>query len=256
MPFNRREFLHRLAGGVAAGLVVSAPLGLAATRPPIKAIAFDAFPIFDPRPVFALAEALFPGKGADLSNAWRTRQFEYTWLRTVAQHYADFWQVTEDALVFAAKMLKLDLSTDKRRQLLDTYLELKAWPDVLPALTTLKDASIRLAVLSNFTPKMLEAAIKSAGLEDLFEHVLSTDQVKTYKPDPRAYQLAMDALRLQSEDIIFVPFAGWDAAGAKWFGYTTFWVNRLNLPGEELGVAPDATGGNLADLVRFVRSGS
>jgi 2-haloacid dehalogenase len=256
MPVNRREFLHRLAGGVAAGLLASAPLALAATRPPTKAIAFDAFPIFDPRPVFALAEHLFPGQGAELSNAWRTRQFEYTWFRTVAQHYVDFWQVTEDALVFAAKMLKLDLSLDKRRQLLDAYLELKAWPDVLPALKTLKEMGIRLAFLSNFTPKMLDAAIASAGLDGLFEHVLSTDHVKTYKPDPRAYQLAIDALRLRLEDIVFVAFAGWDAAGAKWFGYTTFWVNRLNLPREELGVAPDATGENLVDLVTFIRSGS
>jgi 2-haloacid dehalogenase len=191
-----------------------------------------------------------------LSNTWRTRQFEYTWLRTVAQRYADFWRVTEDALGFAATMLKLDLSPDKRRQLMDAYLQLKAWPDVLPALKTLKEAGIRLVFLSNFTPKMLDAAITSAGLEGLFEHVLSTDQVNTYKPDPRAYQLAIGALRLPLEEILFVPFAGWDAAGAKWFGYRTFWVNRLHLPQEELGVTPDATGGNLADLLTFVRSGS
>src|SRR6266545_6878512 len=107
MPFNRREFLNLIAGSVATALVVSTPLARAATSPEIKAIAFDAFPIFDPRPVFALVEQLFPGQGTDLSNAWRTRQFEYTWLRTVSQRYADFWQVTEDALAFAAKMLKL-----------------------------------------------------------------------------------------------------------------------------------------------------
>jgi 2-haloacid dehalogenase len=254
MPLCRREFLNLIAGSVATGLMASTPLALAATTPSIKAIAFDAFPIFDPRPIFAHAEALFPDKGADLSNAWRTRQFEYTWLRTVSQRYADFWQVTEDALVFAANMLKLDLTREKRQQLMDAYLELKAWPDVLPALRSLKEAGLQLAFLSNFTPRMLEAAIKSAGLEGLFEHLLSTDQVKTYKPDPQAYQMGLDALRLTREAIVFAPFAGWDAAGAKWFGYPTFWVNRLNLPAEELGVAPDATGGNLADLVNFVRS--
>jgi 2-haloacid dehalogenase len=254
MPVNRREFLNLVAGSMATGLVVSTPPARAATRPEMKAITFDAFPIFDPRPVFARVEQLFPGQGADLSNAWRTRQFEYTWLRTVSQHYADFWQVTEDALTFAAKLLKLDLSQEKRQHLMEAYLELKAWPDVLPALGSLKDAGLRLAFLSNFTPRMLEAAIKSAGLEGIFEHSLSTDRVKTYKPDPRAYQMGLDALRLTREEIIFVPFAGWDAAGAKWFGYPTFWVNRLNLPGEELGVAPDASGGNLADLVNFVRS--
>jgi 2-haloacid dehalogenase len=254
MPLHRREFLHLVAGSMATGLAVTTPLARGATRPESKAIAFDAFPILDPRPVFALVEQLFPGHGTALSNAWRTRQFEYTWLRTVSQRYADFWQVTEDALVFAANMLKLDLSRDKRTQLMEAYLELKAWPDVLPALRALKEAGLQLAFLSNFTPRMLEAAIKRAGLEGLFEHILSTDQVKTYKPDPRAYQMGLEALRLNREEIVFVAFAGWDAAGAKWFGYPTFWVNRLNLPAEELGVAPDATGGNLADLVNFVRS--
>jgi 2-haloacid dehalogenase len=234
--------------------MTSTPLALAATTPPIKAIAFDAFPIFDPRPILARAEALFPGQGAELSNAWRTRQFEYTWLRTVSQRYADFWQVTEDALVFAGNMLKLDLSREKRQHLMAAYLELKAWPDVLPALRSLREAGLRLAFLSNFTPRMLEAAIRSAGLEGLFEHLLSTDQVQTYKPDPRAYQMGLEALRLNREAIVFVAFAGWDAAGAKWFGYPTFWVNRLNLPVEELGIAPDATGGNLADLVNVLRS--
>jgi 2-haloacid dehalogenase len=163
-------------------------------------------------------------------------------------------QVTEDALTFAANMLKLDLSQEKRQYLMGAYLELKAWPDVLPALRSLKDVGLRLVFLSNFTPRMLEASIKSAGLEGMFEHTLSTDQVKTYKPDPRAYQLGLDALRLTREEIVFVPFAGWDAAGAKWFGYPTFWVNRLRLPVEELGVAPDASGENLADLLQCVRS--
>jgi 2-haloacid dehalogenase len=103
------------------------------------------------------------------------------------------------------------------------------------------------------TAKMLEAGIKHAGLEGMFEHVLSTDQIRTYEPDPRAYQLAMDAFQLRREDLLFVAFGGWDVAGAKWFGYPTFWVNRLNLPGEELGVSPDAMGRDLADLVNFIK---
>ncbi len=253
MTTNRREFLGFLAATAATG-VFGSTLAHAAAKPGIRGIAFDAFPIFDPRPIFALAEQLFPGKGTELSNAWRIRQFEYQWLRALSKHYADFWQATEDALVFAAKMLRLDLTPEKRKQLMEAYLGLKAWPDVLPALTSLKNAGIRLAILSNFTPKMLAAAVKSAGLEGIFEHVLSTDKLKTYKPDPRAYRMALDAFRLKREEILFVPFAGWDAAGAKWFGYKTFWVNRLNSPVEELGVVPDATGGNLGDLVNFVRS--
>ncbi|MGH8719678.1 MAG: haloacid dehalogenase type II [Burkholderiales bacterium] len=254
MPSSRRQFLKLAAGSVAANFLGSSPLVSAVTKPNIRAIAFDAFPIFDPRPIFALAEELFPGKGGDLSNAWRTRQFEYQWLRALSGRYADFWQTTEDALVFAAKMLKLDLTPDKRKRLMEAYLELKAWPDVPLALKSLKEADIRMAFLSNFTPRMLDAGIKSARLEGIFEHLLSTDNVKTYKPDPRAYQMGIDAFGLKRDEIAFVAFAGWDAAGAKSFGYPTFWVNRLNLPLEELGVVPDAMGGNLSDLVTFVKS--
>ena len=185
---------------------------------------------------------------------WRTRQFEYQWLRALSGHYADFWQVTEDALVFSGEILKLDLTSDKRKQLIDAYLELKAWSDALPAIQSLKSDGIRLAFLSNATSKILDAGIKNSGLDGVFEHVLSTDKIKSYKPDPRAYQMAIDAFNLKREEILFVPFAGWDAAGAKSFGYTTFWVNRLNLPVEKLGVAPDAIGHNLTDLVSFVKA--
>ncbi|MGH8655934.1 MAG: haloacid dehalogenase type II [Gammaproteobacteria bacterium] len=248
MALNRREFLSLVAAGVATGLLVSSPLARAATRPKIKAIAFDGFTTFDPRPVFALTEALFPGHGAELSNAWRTRQFEYAWLRTLTGRYLDFWHVTEDALVFSAKMLKLELSPEKRRQLMHAYLEIKAWPDALPALRSLKDAGIRMAFLSNLTAAMLDAAVKNSGLDDIFEPHLSTDRVRAYKPDPRAYQMGIDAFGLRRDQIAFAAFGGWDAAGAKSFGYPTFWVNRMNLPVEELGVAPDAIGASLHEL--------
>ncbi|HZP81680.1 MAG TPA: haloacid dehalogenase type II [Chthonomonadaceae bacterium] len=254
MTSNRREFLGLAVGSVATGLLEAPSLALAAAKPEIKAVAFDAFPIFDPRPVFALAENLFPGRGAEISSAWRTRQFEYTWLRALSRRYADFWQVTEDALNFAAKTLKLELSAEKRQRLMAAYLELGTWPDVLPALKALKEGGIRLAFLSNFTPKMLGAAIQRSGLNDLFEFVLSTDAVQTYKPDPRAYQMGVDAFHLKREEILFAAFAGWDAAGAKSFGYPTFWVNRTKAPAEELGVSPDGMGETLTDLVNFIKS--
>lgn len=218
----------------------------------IKAIAFDAFPIFDPRPIFALAEKLFPGQGAALSNEWRTRQFEYSWLRVAMNRYADFWQVTQDALEFAADKLHLKLQEAQRDELMNAYLEMKAWPDVLPALTSLRDSGFRLAFLSNFTPRILEANIKTAGLSGLFEQALSTDQARTYKPDPRAYQLGMDALKLERREILFVAFAGWDAAGAKLFGYPTFWLNRQMLPPEKLDSKPDATGDSMPQVVRLL----
>jgi 2-haloacid dehalogenase len=245
---SRREFLGRI---VTAGLqAVSYAPGVA--RLAVKAIAFDAFPILDPSPVFALGEELFPGKGADLANTWRSRQFEYTWLRTISHNYADFWRVTEDALVFAAKMLRLELTSDKRKRLMEAYLAIRCWPEAPAALRSLREANIRLAFLSNMTRTMLEAGIRNSALDGVFEHVLSTNRVKAYKPDPRAYQMGVDAFRLRRGEILFAAFAGWDAAGAKAFGYPTFWVNRQNQPAEELGVTPDATGSTLMDLVRYV----
>src|SRR5712691_4154306 len=239
MPSNRRPFLQCVAGGVTTAVVHATPVVQAATSSKIKAIAFDGFPIFDPRPIFALAEELFPGKGAALSTAWRTRQFEYTWLRTLSRHYVDFWQVTDEALGYAATSLQLDLRPAQRTQLMHAYLTLKAWPEVPSALRSLHEAGIRMAFLSNFTSQMLDAAVKNSGLDGMFEDYLSTDNVQAYKPDPRAYQMGLDAFRLQREAIAFAASAGWDVAGAQWFGYPTFWVNRMHLPVEALGVAPD-----------------
>ena len=243
--------LTRSATVAALALPVLRTTG-ATTPPRLRAVAFDAFPILDPRPVFALAEQLFPGRGVELSNAWRTRQFEYQWLRALARQYADFWQTTEDALVFSAQLLKLELTAEQRDQLMGAYLRLRAWPDVATALQALKKAGVRLAFVSNATRQILEAGIRNARLEGLFDHVLSTDRIRTFKPDPRAYQLAIDAFGLSREQILFVPFAGWDAAGAKAFGYTTYWVNRLNLPVEQLGVMPDAIAPGLDELAAFV----
>jgi 2-haloacid dehalogenase len=250
---NRREFLDANVG-IATGMLLGAPAVARDSNPRFKAVAFDAFPIFDPRPIAALAETLFPGNGASLSNAWRIRQFEYAWLRTITGRYSDFMRVTDDALVFAAKALELELASDKRDRLLAAYLELKTWPDVVPALRTLKTAGVGLALLSNFTPSMLNGCIEAAGIDRIIDHVLSADTAQSYKPHPRAYQLGIDAFNLRREEILFVAFAGWDAAGAKSFGYPTYWVNRLGLPPEELGVLPDAIGSNLTDLLNYVDS--
>lgn len=251
---SRREFLKLAAAGIASGTVASALSARVATGSEFRAIAFDAFPILDPRPVFALCEKLFPGRGTELSSAWRTRQFEYQWLRALSGQYADFWQATEDSLMFSAELLKLDLTPDKRMQLMSSYLELKAWPDVPLALESLKRAGLRLAVLSNATLEILDAGIRNSELGGVFEQILSTDKIKTYKPAPHAYQMAIDAFGLRKEEILFVAFAGWDVAGAKSFGYTTFWANRQNLPVERLGVSADGIGKDLNDLVGFVRA--
>jgi len=249
--FDRREVLTLAAALAASGALDSARAENDA-RPKFKAIAFDGFPIIDPRPVFAKCEEMFPEKGAELGNTWRTRLFEYTWLRTLGQHYVDFWQVTEESLVFAAKARGIVLSATERDQLMQTWLGLKAWPDVTPALKQLKNAGIRMAFLSNLTEEMMDAVVRNSALEGFLEPHLSTDKVKAFKPDPRAYQMGIDAFKLGKQEILFAAFAGWDAAGAKWFGYPTVWVNRMNAPIEELGVAPDGMGAGLGDLVKFV----
>jgi 2-haloacid dehalogenase len=154
--------------------------------------------------------------------------------------------------VFAARKLKLDLDSDRRDVLMGAFLELDPWPDAGAALASLAGSGVRLGFLSNFTPRMLEANLRRSGLAGFFEQVLSTDEAGTYKPDPRAYGLGTRAFGLAREEILFVAHAGWDAAGAKSFGYPTFWVNRPGLPPEELGASPDAAGRDLSELVRFV----
>jgi 2-haloacid dehalogenase len=251
---DRRTFLSLTAGATAGTVIHPAPLHAAETTVRVRAIAFDAFPIFDPGPIFALAEELFPGNGAELSKLWRMRQFEYTWLRTAANKYADFWQVTGDALNFATSSLTLNLTAEKRERLLNAYLNLKPWPDVPDAIMKLKASGVRLAFVSNFTRQMLDAGLRNSGLADAFEHICSTDEVKQFKPAAQAYQMAVSAFRLPKEQIVFTAFAGWDAAGAKWFGYPTVWVNRLSAPTEELAATPDATCTNMAGLMEFVNA--
>jgi 2-haloacid dehalogenase len=251
MAITRRDLVTSLAAASALSGVTPA-FARAVSGSRFKAVVFDGFPIIDPRPVATLAEQLFPGKGAELSNGWRARQFEYCWLRTLAGQYADFQQVTREALVFAAKSQRVELTASARDQLVDAYVELSAWPDVLPALQSLKAAGVRMTFLSNLTAQMLDATTRRSALNDFFEAPLTTDRVRAYKPDPRAYAMALTAFDCKREEVLFVASAGWDVAGAKWFGYPTFWVNRMELPAEELGVTADAQGTGMSDLARFV----
>ena len=254
MITSRRSLLDLAAAGALTAALTIGGRHANAAMPPIKAIAFDGFTVLDPRPVFARVEQLFPDRGRELGNLWRSRQFEYTWLRTLTGQYADFWRVTGDALAFAAKSFKLDLTGEERDSLMQAYLELKPWPDATAVLRTLKQEGLRLAFLSNFTPAMLDAGTASAGLGGIFEDHLSTDKVRAFKPDSRAYRMAVDAFNLERDEIAFCAFAGWDAAGAKTFGYPTIWINRIDAPVEELGIMPDAVGGGLLDLVAFALS--
>ena len=244
MALERRSFVTL---GCAS---LIAPAG---ARKSFAAVAFDAFAIFDPRPIFQSCEAAFPGRGSQLANEWRVRQFEYQWLRALTGMYVNFWDVTANALEFAARSMNLNLSSAQRDELMHGYLTLRAYPDVAPALTALRRSGTRLAILSNATDRILNAGLENSGLLGMFQHVISTDRIRSFKPDPRAYRLGSQILGLGTRDILFVAFAGWDVAGAGWFGYPTFWNNRQSAVAEELNVRADATGATLAQLVSFMQ---
>jgi 2-haloacid dehalogenase len=219
----------------------------------IPAIAFDAYgTLFDVYSIGALAEKLFPERGAALAELWRDKQIEYTRLRTMCSMYKPFWEVTQDALVFACKKLKLALTLDAQNMLMGQYAKLQAFPENLGVLQQLQRMEIKLAILSNGNPQMLEAVVQAAGMEGLFNHILSVDAVRKFKTAPEAYQLGPDVFGLPARNILFVSSNCWDACAATWFGYTTFWVNRAGAPLEELGVTPHGEGRTLSDLVAFV----
>ncbi|MGE0815513.1 MAG: haloacid dehalogenase type II [Vicinamibacterales bacterium] len=245
-----------LALGVAAGPTSPAASitdrGTAVT-PGVKAVAFDYLALFDPDSIVADVDAIVPGKGREFAGLWRTRQFEYTWLRSSSRRYVDFRAVTEDALVYTARAMGLEITGSQRSHLLAAYLHLAPWPDAVDGLRRLRQLGIQVVTISNFTPVMQRASAERAGILGLFDALVSTDDNHTYKPDPRAYQLVLDRLGLARHEIVFAAFAAWDAAGAKAFGYPTVWVNRLSQPEEELGVRPDRTVANLDGLLAFVQ---
>ena len=216
----------------------------------MKAIAFDAYgTLFDVFSITALAEALFPGKGETLAQVWRLKQLQYSMLRSLMGRHRDFWRLTEDGLVYAAKSLGLDLTPDKRARLLEAYLTLTAFPDVKPGLEALKGRGLRLAILSNGEPKMLEAAARSAGIVDLLDDILSVEEVKIFKPSPRVYHLAPERLGVRSAEMGFVSSNCWDVAGAASAGLETFWIQRRTTePPEELGFTADHTVRTITDL--------
>ena len=225
-----------------------------ALQRPITAIAFDAYgTLFDVYSVGALAEQLFPGKGEALARLWRERQIDYSRIRSMRGRYKPFWAITQDALHFAAASLGLDLGADKGARLMHQYSCLSAFPENLGALKALKALGLPLAILSNGSPEMLEIAVKSAGMAGLFDHLLSADAVGQYKSAPAVYQLGPDAFGRPAREILFVSANAWDACGATWFGYTSFWVNRAGQPLEVLDVAPTARGHRLTDLVAWLQ---
>jgi 2-haloacid dehalogenase len=251
MNIDRRHFL-RLSGYAMTALATerSAPTVAPVVRP--RVIVFDAFPIFDPRFVKTLIDQVVHDAAVEFYELWRNRIFEYQWLRALSGEYADFEQCAAAALDFATQTLKIDLRASGKRELVAAFSNLKAWDDVDEGLTALAASGVKIGFLSNMTERMLRSNLKRNGLLDRFDFILSTDSVRTFKPDPRAYELPCTALKVEKSEILFVPFAGWDAAGAKWFGFPTYWVNRAHARAE-LAVRVDGEGADLRGLVQFLQ---
>ncbi len=204
-----------------------------------QAYVFDAYgTLFDVYSVQAKCEEIFPGKGADLTRLWRTKQLEYSWLRSLMARYENFWKLTGDGLRYSCQFLGLKPGQEQMEELMQSYLALAAFPETGQVLEKL--AGFSRVILSNGTPAMLEAVVRHNRLEGQFDHILSVDELKIYKPHPAVYQLAVDRLGLAKENIAFVSSNGWDVAGAKAFGFTVYWLNRPGAPVEELGVQPEA----------------
>jgi 2-haloacid dehalogenase len=218
-----------------------------------QALVFDAYgTLFDVHSVTRLADSLFPGRGAALSRAWRAKQLEYTWLRSLMGRYDDFSAVTAASLDWALESLGLAAAAKDRAALAQAYRTLSTFPEVRGALERL-GAARPLAILSNGHPEMLDAVVDHNELRVFFgERVCSVHEAGVFKPDPRVYAIATTALALPADAVGFVSSNGWDAAGAKSFGFRSWWVNRDKAPVERLGSPPDGVVADLAGLAEIL----
>ena len=228
-----------------------------------RAVLFDAYgTLFDVYSVGLLAEQLFPGHGQALSLLWRDKQIEYTRLVTTSNHgahYQPFWELTRAALVYAIKRIVLPAQAPgasvqfntQIERLMNQYRHLSAFPENRQVLSELKTRGIPTGILSNGDAAMLQLAVKSAALDDLLDHIISVDPIRKYKTHPEAYALGEQATGLAAKQIVFVSSNSWDALAATWYGYQTLWVNRYQLPFEELGTQPTRSGSSLREVLDF-----
>jgi 2-haloacid dehalogenase len=220
----------------------------------VEACVFDAYgTLFDVNSAARAEQRTLGEKWQPLAELWRTKQLQYTWLRSLAGHHADFWQVTGDALDFALCTLRME-DPALRERLMKLYMVLGAYPEVPETLKRLKAAGLRLAILSNGSPAMLAAAAANAGIADLLDATLSVEEVRVYKPHPFVYGLACERLNLMVSRICFVSSNGWDAYCAKASGFRVLWCNRTGQAPERIPETPDAEITTLAEFPHFLLS--
>jgi 2-haloacid dehalogenase len=220
--------------------------------PGIKACVFDAYgTLFDFASAVNRCADVPPDKIGALTALWRDKQLQYTWLRTMQGRHADFWQVTGEALDFVLDTLRID-RPGLREALMQLYLTLDVFPEVPSTLERLKRAGMRTAILSNGSPRMLDAIVDNAGLADLLDMVLSVEEVGAFKTHPSVYQLAVDRLDIPAEAISFQSSNAWDAYAASAFGMRVVWCNRYGQRAERLPGRPDREIRTLTELPELV----
>jgi len=218
----------------------------------IKACVFDAYgTLFDVHSAVGKHRARLGDVADQVSAVWRTKQLEYTWLRSLMGRHAEFWQVTREALDFAFEMHAVK-DSELGADLMEAYLQLTCYPEVPAALAELKERGFQIAILSNGTPAMLEAAVKNSRLEEVIPQIFSVETVGVFKPDPRVYQIAVDELSLKPEEIVFQSSNAWDAAGAAAFGLKVAWINRFGQSPERLPGKPQVEIKDLSELPKLL----
>jgi len=218
----------------------------------IKACVFDAYgTLFDVHSAVGKHRARLGDVADQVSAVWRTKQLEYTWLRSLMGRHAEFWQVTREALDFAFEMHAVK-DSGLGADLMEAYLQLTCYPEVPAALAELKEHGFQIAILSNGTPAMLEAAVKNSRLEEVIPQIFSVETVGVFKPDPRVYQIAVDELSLKPEEIVFQSSNAWDAAGAAAFGLKVAWINRFGQSPERLPGKPQVEIKDLSELPKLL----
>ena len=218
----------------------------------IEACGFDAYgTLFDVHSAAARLKDELGEKAEPLSEMWRQKQLQYTWLRSLMGQHKDFWQVTGDALDYSMHALGIH-DPSMRSKLMELYLQLDAYPDVEETLLKLKDHGIRVAILSNGEPSMLVAAAKSAGIYSLLDNIISVERVRVFKPHSSVYQLGVEYFKVPANQIAFQSSNGWDAHAAGAYGLTAVWVNRFRQPPERLPKTPLAEISSLSDLPKLL----
>jgi 2-haloacid dehalogenase len=219
----------------------------------VKAIVFDLYgTLYDVHSVAGRCGERFPGRGLEMSILWRQKQLEYTWLRSLMGDYVSFEQATADALHYVAEHLKLDLSAQAHAELCDAYLHLQPYPETDAALSTLAAQGVPLAILSNGSVFSIRSVVEHSGLRHHFDHLISVESVKVFKPHGSVYEIAERTLGCTRDEILFVSSNAWDACGARHFGYQVAWVNRVGNTLDRLGQMPNHIIGNLQELPKLV----